>query len=69
MAFLRRQGKIEGFLNNAANVDKIGGIVEDIRDAIMEYQVHIISFIPTTSNIYDRLRCNKISTTRVANSL
>jgi len=41
IAFLARQGKAEGFLNNVENVDKIGGMVEDIRDAIMEYQVRI----------------------------
>ena len=36
---LATQGTVEGFFNNAENADKLGGLVEDIRDAIMEYQV------------------------------
>jgi len=30
---------IEGFFNNVLNADKLGGLVEGIRDAMMEYQV------------------------------
>ena len=33
------QGTSEGFFKNAQNADKLGGLVEDIRDAIMDYQV------------------------------
>ena len=33
------QGKVEGFFNNVKNADKLGGLVEDIRDAVMDYQV------------------------------
>ena len=36
---LAEQGKVEGFFNNVKNADKLGGLVEDIRDAVMEYQV------------------------------
>ena len=36
---LASQGKIEGFFNNVKNADKLGGLVDDIRDAIIEYQV------------------------------
>jgi hypothetical protein len=39
LALLAEQGKIEGFLNNVGNADKLGGLLEDIRDAMMEYQV------------------------------
>jgi len=35
------QGKIKGFFTNVKNADKLGGLVEDIRDAMMEYQVRI----------------------------
>lgn len=36
---LAEQGKAKGFFNNVANADKLGGLVEGIRDAVMEYQV------------------------------
>ena len=36
---LAEQGKVEGFPNNVGNPDKLGGFLEDIRDAMMEYQV------------------------------
>ena len=38
---LGEQGKAEGFFNNVENADKLGGLVEDVRDAIMDYQVCI----------------------------
>ena len=37
---LEKQGKVEGFFNNAENAGKLNSLVEDIRDAMMEYQVH-----------------------------
>ena len=39
LALLERQGKVEGFFNNTENAAQLGGLVEGIRDAIMEYQV------------------------------
>ena len=36
---LVEQGKVMRFLNNAEDVDKLGGLVEDICDAMMDYQV------------------------------
>ena len=36
---LEKQGKIEGFFTNAENAEKLAGLVEDIRDAVMDYQV------------------------------
>jgi hypothetical protein len=36
---LGEQGKVKGFLNNVENAEKLGGLLEDIRDAIMDYQV------------------------------
>ena len=37
---LKKQGKVEGFFNNAENAGKLSGLVEEIRDAMMEYQVY-----------------------------
>ena len=37
---LAEQGKVTRFLNSAEDADKLGGLVEDIRDAMMDYQVH-----------------------------
>ena len=66
---LAKQGKVEGFFNNVKNADKPGGVVEDIRDAVMDYQVcsqnKVASSMPET---YPRLRYNKISMTRTVNS-
>ena len=39
LAPLEEQGKVEGFFSNSENASKLGGLVEDIRDAMMEYQV------------------------------
>jgi len=62
---LAEQGKIEGFYKNVDNAGKLGGLVEDIRDAMMEYQVCIYTlFISGTSDVRTRPRYNKISTTR-----
>jgi len=36
---LEKQGKIAQFLNSAEDVEKLSGMVEDIRSAMMEYQV------------------------------
>ena len=38
---LEKQGKVEGFLKNSENSGKLGSLVEDIRNAMMEYQVCI----------------------------
>ena len=34
------QNKIVGFLTNAENARRIDSLVEDTRDAMMDYQVH-----------------------------
>ena len=39
LAPLERQGKVEGFFNNTENAVQLSGLVEGIRDAMMEYQV------------------------------
>ena len=38
---LEKQGKIEGFFKNTENSGKLSGLVEDIRDAMTDYQVCI----------------------------
>ena len=37
---LKKQGRVEGFFNNAENAGKLSSLVEEIRDAMMEYQVY-----------------------------
>ena len=69
MVPLEAQGEVEGFFCNLNNADKLGGLLEDIRDAMLEYQVRIHN--PSTYNISDvhtRRPCSKISTTRAADS-
>ena len=39
LAPLEKQGKVEGFFNNTENATQLGGLVEGILDATMEYQV------------------------------
>jgi hypothetical protein len=69
LTLLAEQGKVEGFFNNVQNVDKLDGMVEDIRDAMMEYQVCVYGLsVSGTSDVCDRPRYSKISTTRVAGS-
>ena len=49
LVLLGEQGKAKGFLNNVENADKLGGLVEDVRDAIMDYQVRVASKNPPLS--------------------
>ena len=39
LVLLGEQGKAKGFFTNVENAEKLGGLVEDIRDAMMDYQV------------------------------
>ena len=61
--------KVEGFLNNVKNADILGGLVEGIRDAVMDYQVRdqnkLITLMP---DIRFRRRYSRISIKRVVNS-
>jgi len=69
LAPLGEQGKVEGFFNNVENANKLRGLVEDIRDAMIEYQVRICN--PSTSGASDvriRLLYSKTSTTRAVDS-
>lgn len=42
LAQVKEQGKIKGFLHNVGNAKRLSGLLEDIRDAMMEYQVCIL---------------------------
>jgi len=67
---LIRQGKIQGFFNNTKNADILAGLIGDIRDAAMDYQVRSQGKPATlTPDIHFRLRYNKISMTRAVGSL
>jgi len=69
LAPLEEQGDVEGFFNNVKNAEKLGSLIEDIRDAMLEYQVRIhILPIASTSDARTRLRYSKISMTRVVDS-
>ena len=62
------RGRSRVFFNNIRNADKLGGLVEDIRDAAMDYQVrNQREVISLSSDIRFRLRYNKISTTQTVN--
>jgi hypothetical protein len=39
LELLNKEGNITSFFNNVENADKLGGLVEGIRDAVMDYQV------------------------------
>ena len=39
---LAGQGKVDGFIKSVGNADKLGSLLEDIRDAMMEYQVRML---------------------------
>jgi len=44
LAILQEQGKIEGFVKNAENASRLGGLVDEIRDTMMEYQVRASNY-------------------------
>ena len=39
LELLAKQGNVEGFLKNPKNAEKLRGLVGDISDAVMDYQV------------------------------
>ena len=47
------QGKLVGFLANAENAQMINGLVEDLRETLMDYQVWISNYsFSITSNLH-----------------
>ena len=45
---LGSQGKTKGFFNNVENADKLGSLVEDVRDVMMDYQVCASNSLPVS---------------------
>ena len=67
---LVEQGKVAGFFLNVENSGKLVGLAEDVRDAIMEYQVCSCTQLAcTVSEACTRPHYSRISTTRVVCSL
>jgi len=69
---LVEQGRVEGFFTNVENAGTLGSLVEDIHDAMMDYQVFICERSTSQANFPDfhtRLRYNKTFMTRVVGSL
>lgn len=66
---LVEQGMVVGFPTDTENVQGIDDLVEDIRDATMEYQVRMSNYpSPTMFNVRVRPHCKKTSTTKVVGS-
>ena len=60
------EGEALEFLTNAENARRINDLVEDVREALMEYQVCMSNYLSYA--IFDvrvRPHCNKISTKRI----
>ena len=70
LKLLAKEGNVEGFLNNPKNAEKLRGLVGDICDAVMDYQVcgwgELIILVPDT---HFRLHYNKTSMKKVVSSL
>jgi len=64
------QGGVVRFLANTENAQRINSLVEDIHEALMEYQVCVADHsFSTMPDLDARLHCNKISTTRAVSAL
>ena len=64
------QGNVLEFLTNAENAQRINGLVDDIYEALMAYQVCMTNYLSCAmSDVCVRLHCNKISTETAVNSL
>ena len=64
------QGRVMEFLTNTKNAQRINGLVEDICEALMDYQVCLSNHLfSTTSDLNARLHYNKTFTMRVVSSL
>ena len=61
---------VEGFFTNAKNADLLSGLVGDIHNAMMDYQVCDQSeLVVPISDLHSRLHYSKISIKRVVCSL
>ena len=63
---LAERGKITGFLNNVKDGETLTGLADDIRDAMMDYQVRTHTHpAQSVSEIVQRLCYSETSITRV----
>jgi len=68
MDSMTAQKDLAHFLNNPENSQKLNGLVEDVRYALIGYQVRTPKGLTLiVSDIYLRLRYNERSTTRAVN--
>ena len=64
---LAQRGAMTRFLTNAEDVDTLSDMVEDIRDAMMQYQVcPFAASALALSNIHTRHPYNRISSVKTA---
>ena len=68
LALLGEQGKTKGFFNNVENAEKLGGLVEDLRGVMMDYQVRALINLSFSRLTFCRPRCNRTCTTEVSYS-
>ena len=47
---LEERGKARRFLHSTEDANKLSGLVEDIRGAVLDYQVHHQNFSPTSTS-------------------
>jgi len=70
LELLAKQGSVEGFVNNPKNAEKLRGVVGDICNVVMDYQVcsqsELVMLIP---DIHFRLHYNKTSMKKAVSSL
>jgi len=68
MDLVTTQEDLAGFLNNIEDAHKLNSLVEDVRYALMDYQVCAFRELGfTVLNICPRPRCSKISMMRAVN--
>ena len=66
---LAERSKITGFLNDVEDAEILTGLTDDVRDAIMDYQVRAFTAsVSIAPKVVPRLCCSKISITRTASS-
>ena len=64
------QEEVVRFLANNENIKRINGLIEDVHEALMGYQVCMPNYsFSTMSYVCSRLHCNKISMMRVVGLL
>ena len=70
MNSMKTQEDLADFLKDPENAQRLNSLVEDIRYALIDYQVRIPKRLTTNlSNICHRLRYNKKSTTKAVRRL